>query len=82
MTATGRKGKVNALKQLSNIGKSNRMLNPSTVIRHPLSSKKAATLQLKKNQETQAKIKNGEKKVTATLLKLSGVSIKDINYKT
>ncbi len=82
MASTGRQGKVSALKQLKNRSISNTMLSPSTIIRHPLSSQKAATLQLQKNQQVQAKIANGEKRVTATLLKLQGVSIKDIDYTT
>ncbi len=82
MMATGRRGKVSALKQLRNRTISNTMLSLSTVAKHPLSSKKAATLQLQKNQQAQVKIKNGEKQVTATLLRLQGISIKDINYKT
>ncbi len=82
MTAMGRQGKVNALKQLQNRGTSNTMLSPSTILRNPLSSKKAAKNQLEKNKVLQQKIGRGEKKVTATLIKLGGVSIKDINYNT
>lgn len=81
MAATGRNGKVGVLKQLKNRAVSNQMLSLRTVARHPLSTKKAATMQLQRNQKTQARIANGEKRVTATLLKLGGVSIKDINYK-
>lgn len=80
MTATGRQGKVNALRQLNNRAISNTRLSLSTIAKHPLSSKKAATLQLKKNRENQIKILNGEKKVSAALLRVGGVSIKDIDY--
>ncbi len=82
MAATGRQGKVSVLKQLNNRGKSNMMLGLGTIAKHPLSTKKAATLQLQKNQNFQTKINNGEKRVSASLLRLQGISIKDINYST
>lgn len=80
MAATGRNGKVTVLKQLQNRTISNTMLSPGTILRHPLSTKKAANRQLGKTAELQAKIANGEKRVTASLLKLQGVSIADMNF--
>lgn len=80
MAATGRNGKVSVLRQLNNRAISNASLNFSTVLKHPLSAKKAANLQLEKNKKTQRKIINGEKRVTAALIKLGGVSIKDIDF--
>lgn len=82
MTAKRMAGKANALQQLNNHMISNTMLSPSTALRHPLSSKKAAVLQLKKNQAVQTKIKKGESKVNSFFLKAQGISIKDIDYKT
>lgn len=82
MAATGRQGKVGVLKQLNNRAISNLSLSLGTMVRHPLSTKKAANLQLKKNKDIQKKIGNGEKRVTAALLRLQGVSIKDIDYTT
>lgn len=80
MAAVGRQGKVSVLKQLNNRAIATQSLSLGTMARHPLSVKKATTLQLQKNQETQAKIALGEKRVTATLLKLQGVSIKDLDF--
>lgn len=82
MAATGRNGKVSVLKQLRNISTSNAMLSLGTVARHPLSTKKAAAEQLKKNEVTQQMILDGKKRVTATLLKMQGISIADIDYST
>lgn len=82
MAATGRQGKVGALKQLNNRMVSNMMLSGTTALRHPLSTQKAATRQLEKNTDLQRKIGEGKKRVTATLIKLQGVSIKDIDYST
>jgi len=80
MAATGRNGKVSALKQLNNRMISNTMLSPGTILRHPLSTKKAANRQLGKTTELQSKIAKGEKRVTASLLKLQGISIKDLDF--
>lgn len=82
MAATGRNGKVGVLKQLNNRATSNARLGVGTVLRHPLSTKKAAARQLEKNEVTKQKILNGEKRVTATLLKMQGISIADIDYST
>jgi len=82
MAATGRQGKVSVLKQLSNRSYSNLTLSPLTILKHPLSTKKAAQLQLQKNAKVQEKIGKGQKKVSATLLKVAGVSIKDVDYST
>lgn len=80
MAATGRAGKVNVLRQLSNRAISNQMLSIGTVARHPLSTKKAAARQLEKNKKTQAKIANGEAKVRNWMFEQSGISIKNIDY--
>lgn len=80
MAATGRNGKVSALKQLQNRGVSNTNLSIGTIARHPLSTKKAANLQLQKNQKLKDKIANGEKKASALILKVGGVSIKDLDF--
>ena len=80
MTATGRQGKVGLVKQARNRASSKSDLGLTTIVRHPLSSKKAAIRQLRKNTETQAKIADGKKKVTNGLLKLGGISIKDLDY--
>lgn len=80
MTAAGRQGKVSLLKQARNRVASNGMLGVTTILRHPLSSKKAAVRQLRKNKETQAKVMAGEKRVTAALLKLNGVKIEELNF--
>lgn len=82
MTATGRQGKVSVLRQLNNRAISNTRLGLGTVVRHPLSAKKAAKLQLQKNEITQKQIANGEKKVTAALLRMQKVSIKDLDFST
>lgn len=82
MAASGRQGKVHVLKQLRNRAASNQMLNLSTIVKHPLSTQKAAQLQLEKNKVTQAKIANGQKRVKSRLLKMQGVSIKDLNFDT
>lgn len=80
MAATGRQGKVSVLRQLNNRGIAARSLSVTTALRHPLSVKKASKLQLEKSQKTQARIANGEKKVTAALLKFQKISIKDIDF--
>lgn len=82
MAATGRQGKVNVLRQLSNRAFANQHLSLTTVIRHPLSTKKASQLQLQKAQKMQQQISEGKKKVNAVLLRIGGVSIKDIDYST
>lgn len=80
MTAKGRDGKVSVTKQVRNRMASNTQLGLTTVLRHPLSSKNAAARQLQKNEEMRGKVLNGEKRITATLLKVGGVSIKDLDY--
>lgn len=80
MTAAGRQGKVSLLKQARNRVASNGMLGVTTILRHPLSSKKAAVRQLRKNKEMQVKVMAGEKRVTAALLKLNGVKIEELNF--
>lgn len=80
MAATGRQGKVHILKQLQNRAISNQMLTPGTVLRHPLSTKKAATLQLQKNRDLQAKIAKGNAKVRNWVFEARGIAIKNINY--
>lgn len=80
MAASGRQGKVSVLKQMQNRAVSNASLSARAILKHPLSTQKAATYQLERNQETQHKILNGQKKVTATLLKWQGVSVKDLDF--
>lgn len=80
MAATGRQGKVNVLRQLNNRMISNMMLGTGTMIRHPLSTKKAATLQLQKNQALQKQIGSGKAKVRNWLFEMRGINIKNINY--
>lgn len=82
MTATGRQGKVGLVKQARNRVASSQMLSLGTIVRHPLSSKKAAIRQLQKNKEKQQKILNGEARVTAALAKFNGISVKDLNFET
>jgi len=82
MTATGRQGKVGLVKQARNRVASSQMLSLGTIVRHPLSSKKAAIRQLQKNKEKQAKILNGEARVSAALAKFNGISVKDLSFET
>jgi hypothetical protein len=80
MAATGRRGRVSVLEQLNNRSVSNMHLSLGTIARHPLSTKKAAGLQLEKNRLLQAKIGKGQAKVRNWLFEMRGISIKNIDY--
>lgn len=81
MAATGRRGKTGVLNQLNNRMISNQMLSVGTIARHPLSTKKAATLQLQKNADLQKKIGKGEAKVRNWMFEMRGINIKNIDFK-
>lgn len=80
MAATGRRGKVHVLRQLSNRAISNQHLNLGTIARHPLSTQKAAKLQLEKNKALQDKIAKGQAKIRNVLFEQRGISIKNIDF--
>ena len=82
MAATGRRGKVGVLNQLNNRAISNQRLSLGTIARHPLSTKKAANLQLQKNEQLRKNILGGKAKVRNYLFELQGISMKNINFST
>lgn len=62
------------------IATSNIRLTAGARLSHPVSSQRSATLELHKNRETQIKIEHGKKRVTAALIRVHGVSIKDLDF--
>lgn len=81
MTATGRQGKISLGQQAVNRMVSNNSLSLSTVLKHPLSSQKAAQTELAKWADIQKQINSGEKKATELLnRKLAGVMVSELNF--
>lgn len=82
MAATGRRGKTSIYKQLNNRAIANQQLSFRAAIKGRGKIKAASAAQLKMNQTMQAKVLAGKKPVTSALLKVGGISIKNINYST
>ena len=80
MAASGRRGKVSVVKQMQNRATSNMSLSLLTIAKHPLSTQKAAKTQLSKNTAIQKKSAAGKKSLTATLLKIQGVKLSEIDF--
>lgn len=80
MIAYGRSGELSVLQRLNNRAQANSMISLTTALRHPLSTKNASQLELKKQTEVQRKVAAGEKRATAFMYKLGGVSLKDVNF--
>lgn len=74
------RGEIGVRQMLRSRGISNMNLSLSTIVRHPLSTRNAARTQLQRNTVLQSRIANGEKRVTASLLRLRGVSIADLSF--